>query len=90
MEIDEFTPWPTFAESLVASRVGWLLHPTTEASGQVESATIAAVGPEGGWTDAEIEIGRQHGWRVAGLRGYILRIETAAIAAAALLGRVKS
>jgi 16S rRNA (uracil1498-N3)-methyltransferase len=87
MEIAEFTPWPTFAESLPNSTIGWLLHPINEANGQVESARMAAIGPEGGWTEAEIELGRERGWMVGGLSGYILRIETAAAAAATLLGR---
>lgn len=43
-----------------------------------------AVGPEGGFTPAEIEQARAHGWQVVKLGASILRIETAALALAAL------
>jgi 16S rRNA (uracil1498-N3)-methyltransferase len=42
-----------------------------------------AVGPEGGFTDEEIERARAQGWQVVGLGPRILRIETAAIIMAA-------
>jgi 16S rRNA (uracil1498-N3)-methyltransferase len=42
------------------------------------------VGPEGGFTDAEVAAARRHGWRVVQLGPRILRVETAAIALAAL------
>jgi 16S rRNA (uracil1498-N3)-methyltransferase len=43
------------------------------------------VGPEGGWAEAEIEQARSEGFSSAGLGGRILRTETAAIAACAIL-----
>ena len=46
---------------------------------------VAVVGPEGGWTDAEIELARESGWQVVTLGGRILRAETAAILAVSLL-----
>lgn len=49
------------------------------------SAVAAAIGPEGGWTDAELECARQHGFREASLGRLILRTETAVIAALASL-----
>ena len=42
-----------------------------------------AVGPEGGFTDEEIEGARAQGWQVVGLGPRLLRIETAAIVMAA-------
>lgn len=45
----------------------------------------ALVGPEGGWTDAEIEFARDCGWKIVTLGGRVLRAETAAITVAALL-----
>lgn len=48
------------------------------------SATLA-IGPEGGWTDAEFECARKHGFCEASLGRLILRAETAAIAALASL-----
>lgn len=58
------------AESLAAHRVG------------STPATIA-IGPEGGLTDEEVAAGLAAGWRPFGLGSSILRIETAALAAAA-------
>ncbi len=46
---------------------------------------IVAVGPEGGWTDDESTLFREQGWASASLGNTILRSETAAIAAIAIL-----
>lgn len=46
---------------------------------------IAVVGPEGGWADEELELGRDAGWEIVTLGGRTLRAETAAIAIVALL-----
>lgn len=46
---------------------------------------IAAIGPEGGWTDQEIAAARANSWELAGLGSRILRVETAA---AALCSRI--
>jgi 16S rRNA (uracil1498-N3)-methyltransferase len=43
------------------------------------------VGPEGGWTPVELAAIRAAGWQGVSLGPRILRIETAALAAAALL-----
>jgi 16S rRNA (uracil1498-N3)-methyltransferase len=43
-----------------------------------------AVGPEGGFTEEEIAIARDQGWLVADLGPTILRVETAALALAAV------
>lgn len=45
-----------------------------------------AVGPEGGFTSDEIALALAHGWAVASLGARVLRVETAAVAAAALVG----
>ena len=68
----------------------WLAHP----GGAVPSAValtggqkfLAAVGPEGGLTDAEVALALDHGWQTVSLGGRILRVETAAAALAAWLG----
>jgi 16S rRNA (uracil1498-N3)-methyltransferase len=44
---------------------------------------LLAVGPEGGWTEKELQIFIEAGWRSASLGPTILRAETAAIAATA-------
>jgi 16S rRNA (uracil1498-N3)-methyltransferase len=50
-----------------------------------ESAVALAIGPEGGWTDAEFSAARLHNFREAGLGRLILRTETAVISALAAI-----
>ena len=53
---------------------------------QATSEKVAAlVGPEGGWTDDEINQARDTGWQIVTVRGRIMRAETAAVTFAALL-----
>ena len=49
------------------------------------AAVVLAIGPEGGWTDAEFENAATHGFHEASLGRLILRTETAVIAALASL-----
>lgn len=46
---------------------------------------VALVGSEGGWTDEEISLAREHDWSIVTLSGRTLRAETAAITATVLL-----
>ncbi len=46
---------------------------------------VLAVGPEGGWAENEFEMFQSAGWKSASLGGSILRAETAAIAALAIV-----
>ncbi len=50
-----------------------------------ETNVALAVGPEGGWTEDELRAFRDAGWISASLGGTILRVETAAIAAVAIV-----
>lgn len=63
----------------------WLLDPRGEQLSRRSSSMpeIVAVGPEGGFTDAEVDQARSSGWKIISLAGNILRVETAAIAVAA-------
>lgn len=53
---------------------------TTETSGEI----LLAIGPEGGWTEDELQLFHESGWISASLGPTILRAETAAIAATAI------
>jgi 16S rRNA (uracil1498-N3)-methyltransferase len=53
--------------------------------GRSNEAAILAIGPEGGWTDRELEVARQSQFEEASLGQLILRTETAVIAALASL-----
>jgi len=60
-------------------------QPLAEVRGEFPSPLTALVGSEGGWTDQEIKVARENGWRIITLGGRTLRAETAAITVAALL-----
>src|SRR3989441_9576344 len=51
--------------------------------GQQPANATLAIGPEGGWTDAEFETARRSGFQEASLRQLILRTETAVVSALA-------
>lgn len=52
----------------------------------VPASACVLVGPEGGLSDAEVERAASAGWITVGLGPYILRAETASMAAAAMIG----
>ena len=45
----------------------------------LDNGVVIAIGPEGGFTDAEVGLARQHGWGFADLGSRTLRVETAAL-----------
>ena len=67
-----------------AERSGGQLKQLGNDDSQIESVA-ALIGPEGGWTDQEIETAGASGWEIVTLGGRTLRAETAAMAVAALL-----
>jgi 16S rRNA (uracil1498-N3)-methyltransferase len=83
-------PFPEIARLAAGAAHRWLLDPATidplpaprgEADPAMESLLV---GPEGGWSPAELETLHAAGWLPRSLGPRILRIETAALAAAAL------
>jgi 16S rRNA (uracil1498-N3)-methyltransferase len=59
--------------------------PLREALTSAEGEILLAVGPEGGWTEDELQLFRTAAWIPASLGPTILRAETAAIAATAVV-----
>jgi 16S rRNA (uracil1498-N3)-methyltransferase len=59
--------------------------PLREACGAGAASVALAIGPEGGWTEEEQRAFRQAGWQAASLGPTILRAETAAMAAVAVV-----
>lgn len=96
MTIDELARWPDVVsrEFAVPHRAILIAHPGGEAwstagwLGSSEASpqhdVLIAIGPEGGFTGEELELGQRHGARLVNLGPHVLRIETAAIAAAVL------
>jgi 16S rRNA (uracil1498-N3)-methyltransferase len=65
----------------------WLAHPPADTTGDtaeqhsaLPDQILLAIGPEGGFCDAEVALAIRHDWRRIGLGPRILRVETAAIA----------
>ncbi len=93
MEIATPVDWAIYCQrgDLPARRLA--AHPG-EDSVAVEQFRVAgdigvAIGPEGGFADEEIAQARTAGWQIVGLGPRILRVETAALALAAMIGAAK-
>lgn len=67
----------------------YVLHPqgSTDFVQPCAAGVAVAIGPEGGLTDEEVKKALAAGWRLATLGPRILRIETAAVAVAAVLSQ---
>jgi len=50
-----------------------------------QAPVLYLIGPEGGWTDEELDAARKHGFTAVGLGSTILKAETAAVVATALI-----
>lgn len=82
--------WEEFASTIEPTAgLRWLAHPGGTPLGVAWSSAvdppnriISALGPEGGFTDEEVQKGAAAGWQLIDLGPRILRIETAAIAIA--------
>jgi 16S rRNA (uracil1498-N3)-methyltransferase len=80
-EFDELLTHPGLAQERV------ILH-TQSSPAKLErtsASVIVAIGPEGGFSPDELEAAQNAGWRNTNLGPRVLRVETAAIAAAVLL-----
>ncbi len=87
MEVREKRAFKAALESARSRGESLLL---ADAGGERYRATGAAsiqilIGPEGGFTKAEVDEARQSGARVCGFGPHVMRIETAAVAAASIV-----
>ena len=80
MQIESPQSWSELAACRLAA-TGILAHPTGQPLPKINSngPTLLAIGPEGGFTDAEVEQAKETNWQVVSLGERILRIETAAL-----------
>lgn len=87
LQIDAPATLAEFVTTAPTDAVRLLAHPgespPTELVAGANQDVFAAVGPEGGWTDAEVDAARGAGWNCVSLGAAILRVETAAVAIAA-------
>jgi 16S rRNA (uracil1498-N3)-methyltransferase len=77
----EFLARSDLPEKRVVLHVGSEVHLITRPA----CGVVIAIGPEGGFTAGEIESAVERGWQTLSLGPRVLRVETAAIAAATLL-----
>ncbi len=80
--------WGQFVQAVPTDTVRLIAHPAGNPWRKLEpirapQAVAIAVGPEGGWSEAELQLADRHGWARVGLGPRLLRVETAAIALAA-------
>jgi 16S rRNA (uracil1498-N3)-methyltransferase len=85
MEVGDVVSLAEFVESVdeggvVADREGYAIGELPKTA-----ANMLVVGPEGGFTTAEIRLFDRHGWRRLRLGPHILRAETAAVVGGAMM-----
>jgi 16S rRNA (uracil1498-N3)-methyltransferase len=95
MEISAACAWGEFVQPPPAGSVGWLADPSASQAAGAALGKLRenpppgelriAIGPEGGLTPAECALAVAAGWQPVSLGPRILRVETAAIALAALV-----
>jgi 16S rRNA (uracil1498-N3)-methyltransferase len=91
MRLEALTSWDNYCRrgDLPGTRV--LGHPEGQPLNALRPAgngTVVAVGPEGGFTEAEVALARAAGWITVSLGLRILRVETAALVLASWIAAV--
>jgi len=79
MEVRPLTPWAEFLRRGDLPVCRLLAHPGGPPLAPAAADAAAAVGPEGGFTDEEVQQARAAGWTPVGLGPCVLRVETAAM-----------
>lgn len=94
LQIDEPQHWSDFVASAADVPCRLLAHPQWVSSptavpclDALPDRVFLAVGPEGGFTSDEVALATAAGWRTVDLGPRILRVETAALALAALVAQ---
>jgi 16S rRNA (uracil1498-N3)-methyltransferase len=84
MQIGPVEAWASYCRRADSRALRILAHPGEPEMARVPQTSVClAVGPEGGFTDEEVEPARAAVWRMIGLGPRTLRIETAALLLAA-------
>ncbi|MCI0360279.1 MAG: 16S rRNA (uracil(1498)-N(3))-methyltransferase [Planctomycetaceae bacterium] len=87
MEIGQPLPALAYFSAIGSDRLRLLADPAGQSLGQLapqsQAGVHVAVGPEGGFTSAEVAAAQAAGWTLVSLGPRILRVETAAVALAA-------
>lgn len=91
LELESTTTWSDFVTRELEQSASYIAHPgpTTRSASSLwdgKSSIVFAIGPEGGFTDEEVELAVGRGAKPISLGPRILRIETAALALAACAG----
>lgn len=96
LELSPVTPWADFVRDTLANCTSFIAHPGPD-DHQMSAALIGAasavafgIGPEGGFTDDEVALALANNVTPVSLGPLILRIETAAVALAAIAGTSQS
>ena len=91
---ERFNPFVQDVAAHLGAPVKWILHPRAAQPVSAErpgSDPVAlAVGPEGGWTDYELETFDEAGFSAVALSDRVLRVETACVALLAQLAVVRA
>jgi 16S rRNA (uracil1498-N3)-methyltransferase len=89
MQISPPKDWEDYSRDTALPGVRLLAHPGGRALPEHRGDLVIAVGPEGGFTDDEIVSADAAGWQTIDLGPRTLRMETAALAFAVLVGAAK-
>ena len=85
MKVASPVEWDIYCRRAHLPQLRVLGHPGRSHNSWPASVDVAlAVGPEGGFTDAEVALARAASWGTVGLGPRVLRVETAALVLAAL------
>jgi 16S rRNA (uracil1498-N3)-methyltransferase len=96
MSIAPLVDWTSYCRQQNHAQVRLIAHPGRDSAQPLQlprgESVGVAIGPEGGFTDAEIALSQQTGWQHVCLGPRVLRVETAALMLAAwiIVGHARS